>query len=130
MLEVGNLSVCYGKHQALAEIAINVKRGQVVTILGANGAGKTTLLKTIAGLVAAMPGEKRELDGKSLEKLSPREIVEAGVNWTREQAAILADFSAFVKKHKMLSPHACGIASEQPQRGRSSAKRSGGPGRK
>jgi ABC-type branched-subunit amino acid transport system ATPase component len=40
MLEVGNLSVFYGKHQALAEVALNVSRGEIVTILGGNGDAK------------------------------------------------------------------------------------------
>ena len=79
MLEVGNLSVFYGKHQALANIALDIKRGEVVTILGANGAGKTTLLKSIAGLVSATHGARRSLDGRSLDGLSTREIVEAGI---------------------------------------------------
>jgi branched-chain amino acid transport system ATP-binding protein len=79
MLEVAGLSFAYGKHRALSDIALNVARGEIVAILGANGAGKTTLLKAIAGLLRPMPGAKRSLDGRSLDGLEPREIVEAGV---------------------------------------------------
>ena len=44
------LSVSYGKHRALSDVALTLDRGEVVVVLGTNGAGKTTLLKAIAGL--------------------------------------------------------------------------------
>ena len=44
MLEVRDLSVAYGKHQALEDAALHVSPGEIVVILGANGAGKSTLL--------------------------------------------------------------------------------------
>ena len=93
MLEVGNLSVFYGKHQALANIALDIKRGEVVTILGANGAGKTTLLKSIAGLVSATHGARRSLDGRSLDGLSTREIVEAGIALVPEGRGIFGELT-------------------------------------
>ena len=61
MLEIAGLSVAYGKHAALTDVALKVEAGEIVAILGANGAGKTTLLKAIAGLVgrAPMPAARR-----------------------------------------------------------------------
>ena len=50
MLEVSGISVAYGKHVAVDRIALTVKPGEVVLILGANGSGKTSLLKAIAGI--------------------------------------------------------------------------------
>jgi branched-chain amino acid transport system ATP-binding protein len=93
MLEVSGLSVVYGKHQALADVTLNVGRGEIVTILGANGAGKTTLLKAAAGLVPAMPSGRCTLDGKSLDGLSPREIVEAGVALVPEGRGIFGELT-------------------------------------
>src|SRR5262249_60384374 len=58
MLEVSSLSVAYGKHAALADVALRVETNEIVAILGANGAGKTTLLKAIAGLVRPRPGAR------------------------------------------------------------------------
>ena len=52
MLECRGVSVSYGRHQAIDEVAIRVAPGEIVVILGANGAGKSTLLNAIAGLVA------------------------------------------------------------------------------
>jgi ABC-type cobalamin/Fe3+-siderophores transport system ATPase subunit len=56
MLRLENVSVAYGKHEALHGVSIDVPAARTTVILGANGAGKTTLLKTIAGLVPAKPG--------------------------------------------------------------------------
>ena len=66
MLKVSGLSVAYGKHQALADVALHIARGEIVVILGANGAGKTSLLKAIAGVVPTLPGEVRTFDDASL----------------------------------------------------------------
>jgi acyl-CoA reductase-like NAD-dependent aldehyde dehydrogenase/ABC-type branched-subunit amino acid transport system ATPase component len=93
MLEIGKLSVAYGKHRALDGVAINVSRGEIVTILGANGAGKTTLLKAIGGLVPALPGATCLLDGKNLGGLPVREIVEAGVALVPEGRGIFGELT-------------------------------------
>ena len=57
MLQVKDLTVNYGHVEALKHINIDVKRGQITSIVGANGAGKSTLLKTISGLVKPLDGE-------------------------------------------------------------------------
>jgi acyl-CoA reductase-like NAD-dependent aldehyde dehydrogenase/ABC-type branched-subunit amino acid transport system ATPase component len=93
MLEVSGLSVAYGKHRALTDVAIEIARGEIVVILGANGAGKTTLLKAIAGVVPALPGAQRTFDGRSLAGLSPREIVEAGLALVPEGRGIFGDLT-------------------------------------
>lgn len=49
LLEVKNLHAYYGGICALQDISLNVKQGEITTIIGANGAGKSTLMKTIAG---------------------------------------------------------------------------------
>ena len=46
-----NIQTYYGNIHALKGISLDVKHGEIVTIIGANGAGKTTVLKTICGLV-------------------------------------------------------------------------------
>ena len=56
MLKITDLTVHYGKIQALDAINLTVEPGQIVSLVGANGAGKTTLLKTISGLVAPSSG--------------------------------------------------------------------------
>ncbi|GAA3710247.1 ABC transporter ATP-binding protein [Oceanisphaera sediminis] len=49
MLHVDNVCARYGKIQALEEVTIEIKQGEIVTLIGANGAGKTTLMMTICG---------------------------------------------------------------------------------
>jgi branched-chain amino acid transport system ATP-binding protein len=93
MLEVENLSVCYGKHAALAGVALTVARGEIVCMLGANGAGKTTLLKAIAGLVSPQPGARVRLDGRDLLALPPHAVVEAGIALVPEGRGIFGDLT-------------------------------------
>jgi ABC-type branched-subunit amino acid transport system ATPase component len=93
MLEVSGLSFAYGKHQALSDVALNVARGEIVAILGANGAGKSTLLKVIAGLLHPMPGGRRTLDGRSLDGLEPRAIVEAGIALVPEGRGLFGELT-------------------------------------
>jgi branched-chain amino acid transport system ATP-binding protein len=56
LLSVENLDVFYGVIQALHGVAVNIDRGEIVTLIGANGAGKTTLLRTISGLIRPETG--------------------------------------------------------------------------
>ena len=56
LLDIKDLQVSYGAIDAIKGISLNVRRGEVVTILGANGAGKTTTLQTISGLLKPKSG--------------------------------------------------------------------------
>lgn len=56
MLDIENLSVCYGSIAAIRGVSLSVRQGEVVTLIGANGAGKTTLVKAISGLLPAASG--------------------------------------------------------------------------
>ena len=93
MLEVSELSVRYGLHVALADVALNVGAGEIVVILGANGAGKTTLLKAIGGLVPALPGARVALAGRDLAAMPPHAIVEAGVALVPEGRSLFGELT-------------------------------------
>jgi branched-chain amino acid transport system ATP-binding protein len=79
MLRLENISVWYGKHEALHNVTLDAPEGKTTVILGANGAGKTTLLKVIGGLVKPRPGGHILVEGKSLENVPPHEIVANGI---------------------------------------------------
>jgi len=79
MLEVRGLSASYGKHSALSGVALDVKPGEIVVMLGANGAGKSTLLKSIAGLVHPQSGSRVSFDGQDLLALPPDERAAKGL---------------------------------------------------
>ena len=78
MLSVENLNVYYGGIQALKEVSLEVKAGEIVSVLGANGAGKSTLLMSISGLLPARQG-KITFDGEEITKQSPSQIVRLGI---------------------------------------------------
>ena len=78
MLEVENLQVYYGEIQALKGISLQVRRGEIVALLGNNGAGKTTTLKTISGLLRPRAGRVL-LEQEPIHRLPPHETVARGV---------------------------------------------------
>jgi len=78
LVEINKINVSYGDVQVLHEVVLEVREGEVVTIVGANGAGKSTLLKTIAGILRATSGEIQFL-GERIDHLSPHQIVEKGL---------------------------------------------------
>ena len=57
LLQVRDLNLYYGDAQALADVSLEVARGEIVAIVGANGAGKTSLIRTIAGIERCRSGE-------------------------------------------------------------------------
>jgi branched-chain amino acid transport system ATP-binding protein len=93
MLEIRALSVNYGLHRVLDDVALDVGPGEIVVILGANGAGKTTLLKTVGGLVAPQPGSEIALDGTSLIGMPGHLVVETGIALVPEGRGIFGDLS-------------------------------------
>lgn len=78
MLKVNKIDVFYENIQALWEISIEVKKGELVALVGANGAGKTTTLRTISGLLRPSSGSV-EFYGDRIDKLGPHEIVGRGI---------------------------------------------------
>lgn len=78
LVEINEINVSYGDVQVLHEVALEVREGEIVTIVGANGAGKSTLLKTIAGILRSTRGEIQFL-GERIDHLYPHQIVEKGL---------------------------------------------------
>jgi branched-chain amino acid transport system ATP-binding protein len=79
MLRLENVTVAYGKHEALHRVSLDVEAGRTTVILGANGAGKTTLLNTVAGLVRPQPGGRILFEGRAIEAESTHRMVAAGI---------------------------------------------------
>jgi branched-chain amino acid transport system ATP-binding protein len=78
VLEIEDLHVFYGEIQALKGVALEVRRGEIVTLLGNNGAGKTTTLKTISGLLAPRQGRVL-LEGQPLNGVPAHDVVRRGI---------------------------------------------------
>jgi len=78
MLEVTGLHAFYGRIEALAGVDVEVREGEIVSLIGANGAGKSTLLMTICGDPRADSG-RIVFDGADITHLPTYEIVRRGV---------------------------------------------------
>ena len=78
LLKVDNLNTYYGKIHALKGISLEVKKGEIVTLIGANGAGKSTTLKTISGQLVPKVGTI-EYMGKSIGGTPSHRITSRGV---------------------------------------------------
>ncbi|HYP25420.1 MAG TPA: ABC transporter ATP-binding protein [Blastocatellia bacterium] len=78
MLELKSMTAHYGDVQVLWDVTMRVRRGEVVTLLGANGAGKTTTLKAISGVVRAASGEMF-FDGEKIDRLAPSKVAALGI---------------------------------------------------
>jgi branched-chain amino acid transport system ATP-binding protein len=78
MLALDALDVYYGEIHALRGVALEVRAGEIVTLLGNNGAGKSTTLKTISGLLAPRRGGV-VFDGRPLNGIAAHEIVARGI---------------------------------------------------
>jgi len=78
MLSVQGVHTFYGPIEALRGVSIEVRQGEIVTLIGANGAGKSTLLMTICGSPRAARGQVL-FEGRDITRMDPHEIVRLGV---------------------------------------------------
>jgi len=83
MLLVKGLQTYYGHLRALADVSIEVREGEIVSVIGNNGAGKTTMLMTISGVLRPRRGEI-VFDGRRIEGQKPSVIVELGLGHVPE----------------------------------------------
>ncbi|MCR4440808.1 MAG: ABC transporter ATP-binding protein [Peptococcaceae bacterium] len=107
MLKLDDINVYYGAIHAVKGISLEVKEGQIVTLIGANGAGKSTILKTISGLLRPKTGEIY-FENMKLNAMQAQDIVKAGVCQVPEGRRVFANMSvlenlelgAFLEKDK------------------------------
>ncbi len=78
MLEIEGLICRYGKVNAVRGLSLRVKKGELVSLIGANGAGKTTTLKAISGILKPAAG-RIFFDGEELQSASARSILARGI---------------------------------------------------
>ena len=92
MLALRDVHSYYDESHILHGIDLDVRKGEVVTLVGRNGVGKTTTLKTIMGIVRARRGTI-EFEGKPIAALPSDRIARAGIGFVPEERAILATLS-------------------------------------
>ena len=92
MLELDRVNCHYAKVHVLHDVSLEVKRGEIVCLIGPNAAGKTTTLRVIAGLKAPSTGHVRYL-GEAITRLLPFERVERGLVLVPEGRQIFPKFT-------------------------------------
>jgi len=101
LLDINNLQAWYGESHVLHGIDFNVKKGEVVTLLGRNGAGKTTTLKSIMGMIGKRTGSI-VFEGRDLIRMHSDKIARLGVAFCPEERGIFASLN--VHENLMLPP--------------------------
>jgi branched-chain amino acid transport system ATP-binding protein len=92
MLEIKNLSVRYGRHQALEGVSAKVGKGEICVILGANGAGKSSLLRAIAGADRVAAGSIR-FAGEDVSRLRAHQRLRSGIALVPEGRRLFGDLT-------------------------------------
>lgn len=112
MLEIRDLNTYYGSIHALKGVTMEIRPGEIITVIGANGAGKSTTLMSICGIVPPRTGEI-VLEGQRIERLSPDKIYALGVVQVPEGRRIFPDLTvaenldmgAYLRKDKVGIKH-------------------------
>jgi branched-chain amino acid transport system ATP-binding protein len=91
LLAIDNVSLSYGKAEAVRNVSLAVEKGRIVTVIGPNGAGKTSLLMTAIGLV---PSTGRIVyDGEDISRLDTEARIERGFCLVPEKRELFAEMS-------------------------------------
>ena len=94
MLEVRGIRIFRGEAQILWDVSLNVRQGEVVTLLGANGAGKTTFLESVLGVHHPHAGEII-FQGRNISKDSPFDIARMGIACVPEGRRLFKDMTVY-----------------------------------
>jgi branched-chain amino acid transport system ATP-binding protein len=92
LLEAHGLCAWYGAAQILYEVDLQVRRGEVVALMGGNGAGKSTTLKALMGMLPKRRGSVRFL-GKEISGCEPHEVARRGLGFVPEDRRIFTDLT-------------------------------------
>ncbi len=93
MLQLKNVYVSYGNIEVLHGVNIEVREGEIVTIIGANGAGKSTTLKAITGIVPKKKGSEIIFNNENITKTAAEKIVGKGISLSPEGRRIFPDMT-------------------------------------
>ena len=89
MLELNNLHVAYGQSEVISGLNLNLRRKEIIAIMGRNGMGKTTLMKSMIGMIPTRSGSIY-LDGKELTDMPSHQRVAAGLGFVPQGRMIFS----------------------------------------
>ncbi len=92
LLSVQNLKAWYGAAQILYDVSFQVKRGEVVALMGRNGAGKSTSMKALMGLLEKRTGDVQFM-GRDISKDAAHRIAASGLGYVPEDRRIFTDLT-------------------------------------
>ena len=92
MLELNNVSTSIQGTPILRDVSLNIKKGQMIGLIGRNGAGKTTLIRTIMGILKPTQGSVF-IDGKDLTKMGAHERAKLKVGFMPEDRRLIPSLS-------------------------------------
>src|SRR5689334_17892291 len=92
LLSLANINSGYGSLRILKNVSFEVKRGEIVTLIGSNGAGKTTVLNTICGIVRAREGSI-QLAGRDITHWETQDVAKLGVAHVPEGRHLFTDMT-------------------------------------
>ncbi len=93
LLSIQNVSVSYGKAEAVRNVSLDVDRGQIVTVIGPNGAGKTSLLTSAIGMIPA--SGRVVFDGVDITALPTEDRIEMGFCLVPERRELFSEMSVY-----------------------------------
>lgn len=102
MLKLSKVHTHYGKIEALKGLSLEVKQGEIVSLIGSNGAGKSTTLMAISGIIKPTKGQI-EFEGKRIDSLSPDAVVRLGISHVPEGRRIFPRLT--VKENLLLGAY-------------------------
>ena len=94
LLELQNISVCYGAAEAVKGVSLKLEEGSIICLIGANGAGKTTTLRAIFGLERPTSGQIW-FRGERIDGASPQSIVARGISLVLERGRLFPDMTVY-----------------------------------
>src|SRR5579864_4899141 len=92
LLKVAGLNAFYGRAHILFDVGLEVRRGEVVALMGRNGAGKSTTMKAVMGLLDRTRGDVH-FRGADIGRAKPYEISRMGMGFVPEDRRVFADLT-------------------------------------
>lgn len=115
VLSVEGLNSFYGRAHILFDVTLEVRRGEVVALLGRNGAGKSTTMRSIMGLVANRSGKVR-FAGHDISVRQPHQIARLGLGYVPEDRRIFTDLTVMENLEVGRQPRREGAPHWTPER--------------
>jgi branched-chain amino acid transport system ATP-binding protein len=115
MLKIDNLNAYYGQAHILFDVSLDVKRGEVVALMGRNGAGKSTTIKAAMGLLHKKRGDIHFM-GKNIAGMDPYRISRLGLGFVPEDRRIFTDLTVMENLEVGKQPPRPGVTEWTPEK--------------